>query len=705
MRHTISLRYGLALALATLSAVVLTAQSGTPPPAAPERTDQQREQQPTFRTGTNFVRVDVYPMQGGKPLQGLTAEDFEVFEDGVRQTIETFEHVLITPAGPQAARREPSSQREALQQAGNPRSRVFVFFLDTPNVTVEGSHGIKEPIIRLIDRILGPDDLAAIMTPAMAASQIVLARKTVVLEQQLRDHWTWGTRHSITETDDRERAYEHCYPSVEPDDPPTRSKLASKMIARKRERATLEALEDLVRWLHGVREERKAIITITEGWLRYRQDAEMMRLRKDPITGYEEPIPGPEVIGVGRHGKLTTRDDRNTHPDALSKRECDTDRMRLSMMDNDQYFRDIVAQANRANASFYPVDPRGLAVWDSPLGPELPPPMLVDQANLRTRLESMHDLAAATDGLAVVSSNDLDVGLRRIADDLTSYYLLGYSSTNTKLDGRYRGLEVKVRQPGVDVRARRGYRAPTAEEVAVAKAEAEEVDSAPSAFAVAMGTLARIRPDARFRVNAVPYVTEAGTTVWVSGELLRGTGPQRTDGGGTADIEVRADDESNTARVTVKPGERGFVVPVKLPAGADRVQVRVRFAPEGSVVPLTDAIVAEAAQPLLFRRGPTTGNRVVPAADFRFSRTERLRLELPVAPGTQPASARLLDTAGQPMQLPVTTGRKVDEATGQHWITADLTLAPLAAGDYAIEVTSTSGAETRQTVTAFRVSR
>jgi len=711
VRHTYSHRLGVALALATLTAVFISAQSGTtqPPPATTQPPDAQ---QPTFRTGTNYVRVDVFPTKDGKPLQGLKVEDFEVFEDGVRQRIEAFEHVLITPAGPQATRREPTSQRESLQEAANPRTRVFVIFLDTPNVSLQGSHQIKEPIIRLIDRILGSDDLAAIMTPAMSTSNITLARKTVVIEQQLRDNWPWGTRHSITERDERERAYQNCYLPIEPDDPPSESKLARKMITRKRERATLEALEDLVRWLHGVREERKAIITITEGWLRSGPDHEMMRLRENPDLPYKEAVPGPEVIRVGPTGKLTTRDERGTDPDTLTKRECDTDRMRLAMLDNEQYFRDIVEQANRANASFYPIDPRGLAVWDAPLGPEAPPPMLVDQANLRSRRESMHDLAVATDGLAVVTSNDLDKGLRRIADDLTSYYLLGYSSTNAKLDGKFRRLEVKVRQPGVDVRARRGYRAPTVEEVADAKAEAEApAATAPSAFTVAMGTLARLRSDARFRINAATHVGDGGgTTIWVAGELPRGTGPESFAQGGTADIEVRAGSASSTAKVTLKPGERGFVAALKLAAtDIDQVDVRARFSGEGSVVPVTDAIGANAGpaagQPLIFRRGPSTANRVVPAADFRFHRSERIRLELPVGDTTKAGTGRLLDRAGQPLQIPVKVGERIDEATGQRWVTADITLAPLAAGDYAVELSTSSGTETRHTITAFRVSR
>lgn len=710
--HSINRSLGVALAIAALTVATATlrgaAQSGAtqrPPAPAPPIDPQQ----PTFRTGTNFVRVDVYPTKGGSPVQGLGVEDFEVLEDGVRQRIEAFEHVVIVPAGPQATRSEPSSQREALQEATNPRSRVFVFFLDTPNVTVAGSHKIKEPMIRLIDRIVGPDDLVGIMTPAMSTSNMVLARKTQVIEQQLRDNWAWGTRFGL-QLDEREKAYHNCYPPLRHETGPY-SALTMALIARKRERATFEALQDLVRWLHGIREERKAIITVTEGWVRYRPDHDLMTLRKD--GDYQEPIPGPEVIGVGPTGKLTTKPTKELDPDLLSKRECDTDRMRLAMLDNDQFFKQIIDDANRGNASFYPVDPRGLPAFDSPIGPDAPPPVSIDRSILHERLESMHDLAVATDGMAVVNNNNLDVGLRRIADDLTSYYLLGYYSTNPKLDGRFRRLEIKVRQPGVDVRARRGYRMPTAEEVAEAKAVSEEpAAKAPSAFTAAMGTLARIRPDARFRINAATHGADNGATlVWVAGELLtRGGGPDDYALGATADIEARAGSASATARVTLKPGERGFVTLMKI-AGADGsdVQIRARLSGEGPAIPVTDSVeVATGPVPtqlLAFRRGPSTGNKIVPAADFRFSRSERVRFELPVAATVTAGSGRLIDRAGQPLKIPVTVGDRTDAETGQKWITADIALAPLAAGDYAVELTTTAGTETRQIVTAFRVSR
>ncbi len=715
---------GTILALVAFTATLWAAQSGgsaqqPPPPQQTPPSQQQPQPQPpqpqppVFRTEANFVRVDVYPLKDGKPVQGLKLEDFEVLEDGVAQKIESFEHVVIRSAGPQETRREPSSQRESLQEAANPRNRVFVIFLDTTHVSVDGSHTIKEPLIQLIDRILGPDDLVGVMTPDMAASQVVLARKTQVIEDSLRTNWPWGRRFSLI-NDARENAYEDCYPPTaeEVKEGRRRSVLADQMIRRKRERATLEALEDLVRYLQAIREERKAILAVSEGWLLYREDRDMMTLRKS--GKWQEPIPSTDPIVVGPRGQPVTKDPRNISERSLSKNECDTDRLRLASMDNDQFFRDIANDANRANTTFYPIDPRGLVVFDTPIGPKeesLAP--IADAASLRTRQEALRTLASATDGIAVMNSNDLNSGLQRISDDLNSYYLLGYYSTNAKLDGKFRSLRVKVKQPGVQVRSRNGYRAAKLEEVTAARKAAEPpASSTPaSAVAAALGSLGRIRPDARFRINAVGLRSGSGGTIWIAGE----TYPQPGEGtdmtaGSTADIEVRAGTVTQTATVTLKPGEKTFVTSVTLPSVSEKtVDVRARLRTDGAITPATDTVQTEigpaAVQPLAFRRGSSTGNRLLPAADFRFSRTERVRLEIPVGADAKPGAGRMLGRDGQPLQLPVTIGERTDAASGQRWVTADVVLAPLAAGDYAIEVTTSQGGTDSKLLTGIRVGR
>jgi VWFA-related protein len=677
---------------------ILAAQTGAPqdPPQQP----------PKFRVDANFVRVDAYPLRDGKPALDLKAEDFEVFEDGAPQRIETFEHVVVRPAGAQAERIDPGSQRGALQAVANPRNRVFVIFLDTNHVDVAAAHAINEPLIRLIDRILGPDDLVGVMTPAMAATQVVFGRKTQVIEESLRRNWAWGTRFTL-QRDERERAYMACYPPLT-GELGMDSALAREMIARKRELATLNAIEDLVKYLRLIREERKAVVTVTEGWLLYRENRLLTKLREDKTMGWKEPVPTLDPVGVGPNGTLTTKDPRRLDSEYLNKGECDADRTMLSMLDNDRYFKDIMDEANFANASFYPIDPRGLPAFDNPIGPDPPPPIHIDHAMLKHRIEVMRTMAENTDGMAVVNSNDLDRGMRRISDDLTSYYLLGYYSTNSKLDGRFRSIKVRVKQPGVDVRARRGYRAATEADVTAARRAADApVPQIVQATAAAIDRLGRIRPDAPFRIHAV---TGGKDTLWVAGEYHAAPGGRDEFAqGGTALIEAAAGGTSTTAKVTLKPGERTFLSSLALPPGATgQLDVRVRLAGEVGGLPLSDSIRLDAAakgEPLLFRRGATTGNRLLPAADFRFSRTERVRIEIPVG-DAKPGAGRVLDRAGQPLQVPVTTGERVDTASGQRWVTADVNLAALAPGDYAVEVAvAVQGAAEARTLVGIRVTR
>jgi VWFA-related protein len=668
---------------------------------------QDPEQTQKFRVGANFVRIDAYPLRNDKPVQGLTIADFEILEDGVLQKVETFEHVIVRTGGPQEERTEPSSQRESLAAVSNPRNRVFVIFLDVPHVSVPSAHAMNEPLIRLIDRILSPDDLIAVMTPEMSPSQIVFGRKTQVIADSLRTNWPWGVRQTF-QLDKREEAYVMCYQPLTGERFP--SALAKALIDRKRERATLEAMQDLVRYLRTIREERKAILAVSEGWLLYGPTPALMKLREDPQTGWKEPVPTGDPITVGPNGKFTTKDPRNVAEGALTKSECDADRAMLAEMDNKRFFRDVLDDANRANASFYPIDPRGLPAFDNDIGPDPPPPITVDQAMLKQRIEMLRTLAENTDGLAVVNGNDLDRGMRRIADDLTSYYLLGYSSTNTKLDGRYRAVKVRVKQPGVTVRARPGYRAAVEAEVLEARRAAEApVPEITRATAAALDRLGRIRPEARFRINVVP----AGkSSVWIAGELQATAGkPDEFAQGGTAILDVSpvAGGRSAMAKVTIKPGERAFLTRVELPEAATDIDVRTRLtATDSGPLPITDSLRVDltelAGQPLLFRRGAGTANRILPTADFRFSRTDRLRLEIPAPTGARPGTGRVLDRSGKPLSVPVTVSERTDGASSERWIVADITLAPLSAGDYAVEVTIAGSTEQR-VLTGIRVVR
>jgi VWFA-related protein len=681
-------------------AIAVAQQSASPQPEQPPQ---------VFRTQANLVRVDAYPTHAGQPVLDLKAEEFEVFEDDKPQKVESFEHVLIESGGPQSERSEPNSIDASRQLIANPRNRVFVLFLDSAHVSIDGSWHAREPLIRFVDRLLGPDDLVGIMTPTMSAADVVFARKTVVLADGLRSLWPWGTRDTLIE-DDRDRQYDTCFPM------PYQQDVVAEMKARRHEKNTLDAFRELVLYLRDMREERKAIVTISEGWLLFRPNPDLTRLRKDPRdpTGTtQERIPAPTPISVGPDGRITTKP-RNVVGDSIDQSTCDAERIYLANMDNDTYFKEILGEANRANATFYTIDPRGLVVFDSSMAAPLP--ITVDHAVLNHRLDTLKMLAENTDGMWVQGNNDLDVGLKRIANDLSSYYLLGYYSSNAKLDGKFHTIKVRVKRPGVEVRARKGYRAATAEEVTAArKAANPSTTTSANAVTTAMSGLSRLRPDWRFSMNAVPMMTAGSkqiSTVWIAGEVPVGEAGRAWVNGGNISLDVRAGDATGTARVAITPGNRAFSVPVKLsaPVAAGDLNVRATIAPaDPGAESFTDILRLDLAtslgQPMLFRRGPATGNRLVPAGSFQFSRTERAHLEFAASAETKAGTARLLDKAGVPLTVPVTTGERTDAQTGERWLTADVNLAALAAGDYVVEFTTGEAASQKKVMTAIRVTR
>ena len=681
---------------------ILAAQSGTTTP---------QNQPPTFTSRTSLVRVDVYPTRDGKPVDDLRAEDFEVQEDGAPQAITAFEHIVVhSQAG--APRVEPNTIAESRQLAADARNRVFVLFLDLPHISFEASRDSVEPLIRLLDRLLGPDDLVGLMTPGMRPSDLVLSRKTEVLQSSLRDRIPWGQRQRTTET---EQLYASCYGSVAAD-------RVTEMTRRAQERATLETLRDLVDHLRIVREERKAILTISEGWQLYKPTDALLTLKVDPQSGATEPVPGVDPPKSPRRKEPANANDA---ANSANRAACERDQLRLSSIDDARYFQELIDAANRANASFYTIDPRAVQVFDASLEQKSQPagkPRVVQSGEARVvlvpgeptsasvdalnhRQDALRTLSANTDGIAVMNT-ELDRGLQRISDDMSSYYLLGYYSTNTKLDGKFRTLKVRIKQPGVEVRARRGYRAATEAEMASVSA-ASTTAAAASPVVAAVAALGAIRTDAKLYIAAIPGMIESGpvATLWVTGEMPHVlSAPVMAS---AAEIEVTGQGTTATAQVALPPGNGGFVTPVKVPAriasGTLTIRVHLAGTPDTDRETTRLDLGSATGQALLFRRGPTTGNRLQPAASRRFTRTERVHVEIPASAGDSLTLARLLDKSGQPLSVPITIGERLDEPTNQRWLTADLTLAPLAMGDYAIETTVSTGAGQRKGISAFRI--
>jgi len=688
----------LAVALAVTVVPTLLALQQTPTPAA-----DPQQPTPRFRGGANLVRLDAYVTANGEPVTDLAAADFDVLEDNVPQRVEMFE--LVRPRGPaaQSARVEPNTVAESRAMAADPDARVFVLFMDIRHVHLSGSYRAQRPIINLLDRAIGQDDLVGVMTPDMSARNMTLARRTHSIEGILKDHWYWGERESLITSDPRERDFEMCYPDLG-----ETAGMAEEMILRRRERGTLDAIEDLIIHLEGVREERKFVILLSEGWL--------LPARNDRLArALEGSLPGRERIGTGPDGKLTRDDPRRPN----NYEGCERERLRLAAEDLRTDFQFLLNRANRANVSFYPIDPRGLVAFDSDLSSRRALSPIADSARLASRQTALRTLAENTDGVAFVNTSNLDGALQRVVADTNSYYLLGYYSTNTKLDGRFRRLTVRVKRPGIEVRARPGYQAPTEAEAASARVNALVNGAAPGHSTMPPGVaraLERLSP-ARGTVPLRMQATSAPGQVWITSELdATALKSGEWQNGGQARVTIEHETGGNgrvEVDVALEPGQRAFSVsqPAGVALAPGRHVIRLQVTPKGGTLPLqttADVVVPEpgaliSQTGLASRRGPSTGLQYQPTADARFRRTERLRLEIPRVSAEGTLTARVLGRDGQPLPLTLTLSERQDEPRHVQFVVADLTLAPLAQGEYVLEVTVERDGKKESSTYGFRI--
>jgi VWFA-related protein len=672
------------------AAVMLAAQQQAPPtPREPRGAPEQgrgataAQQRPVFRGGTHFVRVDAYPIQDGKVIENLKAEDFEILEDGKPQQIDSLDFVRFDTFTPEVERRDPSTRREGFDLAADPRYRVFVIFVDMNFNRSAGAHEaqydlpqIQRPLGQFLDRVLGPRDLYGFLTSRNSVNDLVLGRKSTVIQSQLADLF----RSSLIDRDDADVLDGcDCAPGT---DPKVCEAIIAAMKTRHRADATYTTLDGLVVQLGAIRQERKNVVFVSNLLPRWRPNPKVLETR------------GPMLPRAGiTQGRIGVGDRSN--PGGNNESFCASEFQRLANMDFEQRFRMLLETARRDNVSFYNITPAGLQATVT----------VADANAVKEATDSLVSLANDTDGIAVVNTNDLGGGMKRIADDLAAYYVLGYYTTNTKFDGRVRNIKVRLKPSGTTIRARRQYRAPTEAEIAALAASASppaggsaSAPTGPSAREMALAVLERAS-----RPFAV-YTAIAGNELTVVAELSAASiQAGRWKEGAAVQIVLSAADGSEIVRSHggIGPGVYAAMGDISL-TGKIPARVSVRLTGSNTTahedwVKIEDAPGKLVGDAVAYRSGSRSAER--PVAAFEFARNERIRIRWPALATLDRREVKLLDRHGKalPVDLPLS------EDVADRSIGLEMSLSGLPRGDYLFELTAGAGSATERRLLAIRI--
>jgi VWFA-related protein len=351
--------------------------------------------QSTFQTTTQLVvQTVVVKQKNGAPVEGLTAKDFTITEDGIPQSIRFFEFQKLqevsSPAAPlrgtpKLLERFPKT-KIAAEPAGTTRyrdRRLLALYFDMTAMQVPDQVRALTASQKFIRTQMTPGDLMSIMMFTGGAVQVLqdftgdrdrlltILQTMIVGEGQGYDENPGDESSSDTGAafgqDDRE----------------------FNIFNTDRQ---LSALQTAARML-GQLSEKKSLIYFASG-------------------------------------------------------------LRMNGIDNQAQLRATINSATRAGVSFWPIDARGLTA-EAPLGDatKVSPGGLgmyngasaaAGRDNFQRSQDSLWSLAADTGGKALLDSNDLAAGIHQAQEAQSSYYLIGYYTTNAALDGKFRRIKVSL---------------------------------------------------------------------------------------------------------------------------------------------------------------------------------------------------------------------------------------------------------------------
>jgi VWFA-related protein len=390
------------------------------PPPAEESTESQAAEeqvvdQPTFRVAVDLVTTDVIVRDSsGLFVPDLDKAEFIVKEDGVEQEVSSLVLVHGGRAYNQLLPPPPPAEEGIILPPPRPPTdtagRIFLFFIDDLHLDFQNTPRIRQLFKKISATLVHEGDMFAMVSTGPSSIEVGLTYDHALLDATIS----------------RVRGY-----ALTPQDIMDMPEgIEGPSEVRWRTHVAFSTAYDMIKNLEDIKNRRKAVIYISNGY-----DLDPFpegRLGIDPLFGSSDPFQEPDRMFSQQRG--------------TSGNFADAD-MQVQLAE-------LTRAANRANATMYSIDPRGL-VGGVDIDQRVSSGEFFNY--IRKSQDTLRVLAEETGGIAVVNQNDFDAALKRIDAETSDYYVLGYYSNNPDPRRRTREIKVETTRESVDVWSRTSY--------------------------------------------------------------------------------------------------------------------------------------------------------------------------------------------------------------------------------------------------------
>jgi VWFA-related protein len=368
---------------------------------------QAQPQRPVIKSGVTYVETTVVVRDDhGQFVQDLAKGDFEVYEDGVRQELATFalahggRLINEVPSGPAAP--VEGLLLPPMRPTSDVSGRVFLIFIDDQHFEPRQTAAVRQLLKDISTLLLHDGDLFGVVSTGTSSIAVDMTYDRKQLTRAIEKVMGNGLLPAeIIGSPDGSQG------------PPE---------VRHRAHVAFSTAYEILQKMGQVHNRRKALVYIS--------------------NGYDfDPFPKSRARAAGeRFSQITGRardtgDVPDVNPFSRSGNE-------FAAADLSAELAELTREANRANVAIYTIDPRGLVG-----GPDIDQRELdlVDwQDHVRETQSSLRVIADLTGGIAAVNTNNLAGAIKRIDNDTSSNYVVGYYSSNPDPMRKRRTIEIRI---------------------------------------------------------------------------------------------------------------------------------------------------------------------------------------------------------------------------------------------------------------------